>query len=199
MKLYYSPGACSLSVHIALREAGLNYNLEKVDLRNKKTESGHDYVQINDKGQVPALETNKQVLLTEAAAILQYVADLAPEKNLLAPVGDVERYEIVAWVNFIATELHKNFGPFFHLNASDDSRESAKKVLEAKLDYIEKHLVKHPYIAGNHFTIADCYLFVVLRWCKFVPNLSSHQEIKKFMARIQNRPAVAAVLQEEGL
>ena len=164
MKLYYSPGACSQAVHIALHEAGLDHTSEQVDLRAKRTETGADYLAINPKGSVPALDLGNDEILTENAAILQYLGDLAADPALFPPIGELRRYRVLEWLNFIATELHKGFGPLWNPTASIESKEAARDLLAKKFDYAEKKLGAGPFVMGEQLTIADPYLFVMLNW-----------------------------------
>src|SRR5215831_2797803 len=164
MKLYYSPGACSLSPHIALHEAGLTHELVKVDLRAKKTEAGDDFTQINPKGQVPALLLDNGELLTEGPVILQMIADKVADKHLAPPSGSNERYRLQEWLNFITTELHKNFSPLFQPVIPDDVKAFFKDRLMGKFRYIEGQLAGRDYLLGKQFSVADGYLFVMLAW-----------------------------------
>ncbi len=164
MKLYYSPGACSLSPHIALKEAGIPFDLIKVDLKAKKLEDGSDYNTINPKGQVPALGLHNGDLLTEGAVIVQMIADSAPQKNLAPAHGSSERYKLQEWLNFIASELHKNFSPMFQPALSDDTKAFFKTRLEGKFKYIDQALAGRDYLMGSQFTVPDAYLFTMLSW-----------------------------------
>jgi glutathione S-transferase len=200
MKLYYSPGACSLSPHIALHEAGLTHELVKVDLRAKKTESGADFTAINPKGQVPALELDNGELLTEGPVILQMIADKAADKHLAPIAGSAERYRLQEWLNFITTELHKNFSPMFQPVIPDDVKAFFKDRLMGKFKYIDGKLAGHDYLMGKAFTVADGYLFVMLAWAdrmKF--DLSGLPNLVAYKARIAARPNVQAALKMEGL
>ena len=167
MKLFYSPGACSLSPHIVLREAGLPFALEKVNLKTKVTASGEDFTRINPKGYVPALQFDDGSVLTEGSAIVQWVADEVPDKHLMAPAGTLERYRLIEWLNFISTELHKNFSPLFNPATPDSVREYQMQQLARRIGYVEQTLVG-PYLTGTHFTAADAYLFTVLSWSGYV-------------------------------
>lgn len=196
MKLYYALGACSLSPHIILCESGLDYSVEKVDLKTHTLASGKDYYKVNAKGQVPTLRFEDGTILTEGPAVVQYIADLVPEKNLLAPVGDILRYQTISWLNFVATELHKNFGPIFHPQ-SEDAKAAANKTLISKLIYVDEVLKKQAYIAGENFTVADAYLFTVLNWRKFLKDLPKFDAIDEYQAKVGARPAVIKALSEE--
>lgn len=197
MKLYYSPGACSLHPHITLREAGVPFELERVDLRaHKVARDGSDYYAVNPKGYVPALRLDDGSLLTEGAVIDQYVADLKPEKNLIPAAGTMARYRVQEWLNFIAAEVHKSFGPLF---GNDDAlKEAARKRLAGKFELVEKTLASQPYLTGDHFTVADAYLFNMLRWTTFTAiSLDKWPGIKAFVTRVEARPAVQEALAAE--
>lgn len=196
MKLYYAVGACSLTSHILLCESGLPFTLEAVNLKDKKTASGKNFYDVTIRGQVPALQFDDGTVLTENIAIAEYIADQVPEKNLLAPIGQMERYQTIAWFNYIATEIHKSYGPIFH-SIAQTATDAAIKNLITKYDYIDSVLAKTPYIAGDHFTIADAYLFVTTRWSKILPNLPTYPSIAQFMARIKERPAVQTAKAQE--
>lgn len=163
MKLFYKPGACSLASHIALRESGLDFTLQGVDLQKKRLENGEDYLQINPKGQVPALLLDDDILLTEGVAIMQYIADQVPDRQLLAPVGTIARYQTLEWLNYVATELHKSFTPLFRPDTPEDYKPIVRAQLEKKLHYIDESLKEKQWLNGHRFTIADGYLFTVLR------------------------------------
>jgi glutathione S-transferase len=200
MKLFYSPGACSVSPHIVLRESGLKFDIERVNLAEKKTEKGADYKAINPKGYVPALLLDNGELLTEAAVVVQYIADQAPDKKLAPPLGSIERYHLSEWLNFIATELHKSFGPFFKPDTPEATKQSFRERLMLRLGYVEKQLEGKEYLAGNQFTIADAYLFTVLRWTDRINfDLSSFPAIQEYRKRVAARPAVNETLKVEGL
>ena len=164
MKLYYSPGACSLSPHIALLEAGLPYDLVKVDLRAKKTESGDDYLAVNPKGQVPALQLESGELVTEGPVIVQMIADKVAAKGLAPARDSAERYKLLEWLNFITTEVHKNFGPLFSPVLADDAKAFFKDRVMAKFKYIDSQMAGRDYLMGSQFTVADGYLFTMLSW-----------------------------------
>ena len=200
MKLFYKPGACSLSPHIVLEESGLPYESESVDLKTKVTASGADFYAINPKGYVPALLLDSGELLTEGPAIVQYLADQVPAKRLAPANGTLERYRLQSWLTFIGTELHKSFSPFFNPAAGDDWKAIARANLERRLAYTDAQLAGKSYLLGEDFTVADAYLFTVLSWAKFIkldlaqwPNLSAYQ------ARVAARPKVQAALKAEGL
>ena len=163
MKLYHTPGACSLAPHIALREAGLEFSLVRVDLRSKTMEDGGDYLRINLAGAVPALDLGNGEVLTENAVILQYVAELVPSAKLL-PQSGLERYRVLEWIGFIATELHKGFAPLFNPQASEDLKAATREKIGTKLDLVQERLGDGDYVRGPRFTAADAYLFTILRW-----------------------------------
>jgi glutathione S-transferase len=200
MKLYYSPGACSLSPHIALLEAGLPYDLVKVDLRAKKLENGDDFLKINPKGQVPALALDSGELITEGPVIVQMIADKVSAKNLAPARDSAERYKLLEWLNFITTELHKNFGPMFSPVLADDAKAFFKDRVMGKFKYIDGQLAGRDYLMGKQFTVADGYLFTMLAWAdrmKF--DLSALPNLLAYQARVGARPMVQAALTKEGL
>ena len=164
MKLYYSPGACSLAPHMVLREAGFEFDLEKVSLAAKKTASGEDFMQINPKGYVPVLKLDDGHMLTEGPAIDQYLADKKPTSGLAPANGTMERYHLIEWLNFISTELHKQFGPLFKPNTPQETRQTQVDLLGKRFDYVVDQLKNKQYLTGDVFTIADAYLFTVLNW-----------------------------------
>lgn len=200
MKLYYAPGACSLSPHIALREAGLPVTLDKVDLKAKSTASGADFAAINPKGYVPVLEIEGGAHLTEGPAIVQYIADQVPAKGLAPAAGTLDRYRLQEWLNFITTELHKQFSPLFNANASADWKQAVTAKLESRFDYLDKHFADKAYLMGDRFSVADGYLFTVLNWANFVKmDLARWANVKAYIARVAARPAVQEALRAEGL
>jgi glutathione S-transferase len=200
MKLYYSPGACSLSPHIALLEAGLPYDLVKVDLRAKKIENGDDYLKVNPKGQVPALVMDNGELLTEGPVIVQIIADKAAGKNLAPSRDSTERYKLQEWLNYITGELHKNFGPMFSPLLGDDAKAFFKDRVMGKFKYVESVIAGRDYLMGKQFTVADGYLFTMLTWAdrlKF--DLSAMPNLLAYKARVAARPKVQEALTKEGL
>ncbi len=200
MKLYYSPGACSLSPHIVLAESGLAFTLEKVNLGAKKTEHGADYWKINPKGYVPALELDNGQLLTEGPAIVQYLADLVPQRKLAPPAGTIDRYRLQEWLNFISTELHKGFSPLFNPKAPDDWKSIVRELLNKRLEIVARQLEGRSYLMGEAFTVADAYLYTVLSWAKHVKlDLSSLPMLSAYIDRVTARPAVHATLVAEKL
>ena len=200
MKLYYSPGACSLSPHIALLEAGLPYDLVKVDLRAKTLENGDDYLKINPKGQVPALALDSGEVVTEGPVIVQMIADQAAGKHLAPARDSAGRYKLLEWLNFITSELHKNFGPMFSPVLVDEAKAFFKDRVMAKFKYVDGALAGHDYLMGQHFTVADGYLFTMLAWAdrmKF--DLSAMPNLLAYKARVAARPRVQEALTKEGL
>lgn len=199
MKLYYSPAACSMAAHIALVEAGLPHELVKVDLRAHKTADGRDYYAINPKGYVPDLELDDGTRLTEAAVVLQYIADRKP--GTLAPAhGTIERYRLLEWLNFIATEVHKGFGPLWKPNTPEAYKSIVIENLGKRFDYLEPVLAKQPYLMGEEFTIADAYLFTILSWSKPLKvDLARWPAITSYLQRVGARPSVQAVQRAESL
>lgn len=196
MKLYYSPGACSLHPHIALREAGLKFDLVRVDLRAHKTHDGTDFYTINPKGSVPTLQLDDGSVLTEGAVIAQYIADRKPESGLLPAAGTMERYHVQEWLNFIASEIHKPFGPLF--GGSDEAKEKARAVLAKRFDFVASRLGEKPFLMGPTFTVADGYLYNMLRWTKFTGiDLSRWPTLAAFFARVDERAAVKEALAAE--
>jgi glutathione S-transferase len=198
MKLYYSPGACSLSPHIALHEAGLQHELVKVDLRAKKLENGDDYLKVNPKGQVPALVLDNGELVTEGPVIVQMIADKAAAKNLAPAASSPERYKLQEWLTYTNGELHKNIGPLFNPALSDDAKAVFKDRAMGKFKYVDGQLAGKDYLMGKQFTVADGYLFVMLTWAdrmKF--DLSGLSNLKAYQARVAARPGVQAALKME--
>lgn len=200
MKLYLKPGACSLSPHIVLRESGLAFDVAAVDLAAKKLEDGSDFLAVNPKGQVPTLAFDDGAILTEGAAIVQCIADRVPKTGLLPAVGTMERYRVLEWLNFIGTELHKTFSPLFRPTTPDAFKDIAKQTLTAKFAVVEAGLAGKDYLTGDRFTVADAYGFTVLRWAPRVGlPLDGYPNITAYMARVAERPAVAAALAAEGI
>jgi glutathione S-transferase len=200
MKLYFAPGACSLSPHIVLREAGVTVELKKVDLGSKAIDGGGDYTSVNPKGYVPALELPNGEVLTEGPAIVQYIADQNPNSNLAPKNGTIERYRLQEWLNFITSELHKNFGALFNKNISDDWKTSATNTINRRLDYVSDKLKGKHYLLGDQFSVADAYLFTVLGWGKHVGiDINKWPALAEYVARIGARPKVQEALREEGL
>ena len=200
MKLYYSPGACSLSPHIVLLESGLAFTAEKVDLKAKKTAAGADFKAVNPKGAVPALQLADGSVLTEGAVIVQYIADQKPDSGLAPKAGTMERYRLAEWLNFIASEVHKGFRPLFNPKASGDWRASAIAALSSKFDWLSVQLGSKPFLMGEAFSVADAYLFTVLSWAGHVGiDLSQWPVLTAYQARVGHRPKVQEALKAEGL
>ena len=198
MKLYYAPGACSLSPHIVLRELGQKFDLVKVDLATKKTEKGDDFAKVNPFGYVPALQLDNGDVLTEGPAIVQYLAD---KSGKLAPVnGSMERYQLQQWLNFITSELHKGMGSLFNKDMAAKAGDLIKTRLGSRLEMLDKHLAGKDFIMGREYGVADAYAFTVLGWAKHVGvDLAKHRNILAFIERVGARPAVREALKAEGL
>lgn len=200
MKLYYAPGACSLSPHISLLEAGLPYDLVKVDLRAKKLENGDDYLKVNPKGQVPALLLDSGELVTEGPVIVQRIADSVPAKHLAPARDSAERYKLQEWLTYINGELHKNIGPLFNPALSDEAKAVFKDRAMGKFKYLDGQLAGHDYLMGNQFTVADAYLFTMLRWAEGMKfDLSGLNNLLAYKDRVAARPKVQEALVKEGL
>jgi glutathione S-transferase len=201
MKLYYAPGACSMAPHIILQELGKKFDLEKVDLRAKKTEMGSDFSKINTKGYVPTLELNaKGEVLTEVATILQYLADKAKATKLLPKAGTMARYRAMEALNFVASELHKGIGGLFNPGMPDDGKKAIIDRVSIRLKWLDGVLAKQNFLTGKSFGVADAYAFTVLNWCKNVGiDLSQWKNTSAFMARVSARPSVQAAMKAEGL
>ncbi|WP_374512850.1 glutathione transferase GstA [Niveibacterium sp.] len=200
MKLFFSPGACSLSPHIALREAGLPVELVKVDLKTKQLADGGDFTAINPKGYVPTVQLDSGEILTEGPAIVQYIADQKPESGLAPANGTMARYRLQEWLTFINSELHKTFGALFNPNAPTETKDAAKALLAKRFDYVVSQLQGKDYLTGAQFTVADGYLFTVINWGQWVGiDLAQWPALAAFHARVAARPAVQAALRAEGL
>lgn len=200
MKLYFSPGACSLHPHIVAREAGLDVELVKMDLKTKKLLDGSDYRAINPKGQVPALILDDGSLLTEGAAIVQYLADLRPDSGLVPPAGTMDRYRQIEWLSFISTEIHKQFSPLFNKALPEETRAMNRERLRERFDYVNERLAGREYLMGDRFTAADAYLFTMLRWLPVAKlDLAAWPNLAAFFERVKARPAVQAAMEHEGL
>ena len=198
MKLYFTPGACSLSPHITLCEAGLSFDLVKVDLKTHQLDDGRDFYAINPKGYVPLLELDNGERLSEGPAIVQYVADQVPDARLAPPAGSFERYRLQEWLNFITTELHKNFGPLFNPATPEEYKATVKKKLGDRFGYVEGRLAGRDYLMGDHYTVPDGYLYVMTRWAGFMGiDLAPHANLTAFAKRMAERPAVQAALAAE--
>jgi len=200
MKLYYAPGACSLAPHIAAREAGLQVELDKVDLRNRKTAGGEDFSAVNPKGYVPAVRMEDGSVLTEAAAILQYVGDRAPASGLLPAAGSAERYRVIEWLTFISSEIHKGYGPLWYPKSTDAEKQAAREKLATRFAIVEKALSKGDYLMGSRFTVADAYLFTVVNWSGMTGvDLAAFPKLQEFQKRVAARPKVQEAMKAEGL
>jgi glutathione S-transferase len=200
MKLYFSTGACSLAPHIVLREIGIPFELERVSLASKKTASGSDYLEVNPKGYVPALRLDNGEVLTEVPAVLQYLADFFPERQLAPAAGTMERYRLIEWLNFISTELHKTFSPLFKPNTPEETKQTARDAIAARLDIVEKQLQSRDYLNGNQFGVADAYVFTVLSWARPIKfDLGRWPAVQTYMQRVAERPAVREAMEAEGL
>ena len=200
MKLYFTPGACSMAPHIGLREAGLTFDLEQVDLGTKKTKSGADYTKINAKGYVPALQLDNGDVLTEAPVILQYIGDQKPDSGLVPKAGTMERYRTQEWLNFVTSELHKGFGALFNPKTPEDYRPVALERIGTRLDFLAKQLDGKPYLMGDKFSAPDAYLFTVLSWAPHLKiSLDKWPTLGAYLGRVGARPQVQAALKAEGL
>jgi glutathione S-transferase len=200
MKLYFYPGACSLSPHIVLTEAGLPFERIRVDGKTKLTEGGADFKQVNPLGYVPVLELDDGTKVTEGPAIVQYIADKAPGKNLAPPVGTMERTRLQTWLNFVSTELHKGFSPLFNPSMPDEAKKIFRDRLATRFAYLDAHLAKNDYLMGKEFSAADAYCFTVSNWAQRVDvDLSPYANVLAYRKRVSPRPAVQAAMKAEGL
>lgn len=200
MKLYYSPGACSQAPHLALTEAGIEFEPVQVDLRAKQLADGSDYLAVNPKGAVPALGLAEGEVLTENAVILQFIGDLKPEAGFLPALGHLQRYRVLEWLNFVATELHKGFAPLFKPDAGEETKRFAMSNVESKLDYVDQAFGDGPFLIGEQLTLPDFYLFVMTGWAEGMGmSLDRRPTVKAFRERMLKRPAVRRVLEREGL
>ncbi|XXT23939.1 glutathione transferase GstA [Sorangium sp. So ce429] len=200
MKLYFFPGACSLSPHVVAREVGIELTLDKVDLASKKTSSGRDFSAINPKGYIPALELDGGEVLTEGPAIVQYLADQKPEAKLVPPPGTMARYRVQEMLGYINSELHKAYSPLFNPKTSPEQRQERGEYLGKRYGVIEAALAKGPYLFGEQFTVADAYLFTVTNWSSFVKlDLSAFPNLLAYQRRVAARPAVQGAMRAEGL
>lgn len=200
MKLYYYPGACSMAVHIVLREAGYAFDIDKVDLAAQRTDAGEDYRQVNAKGYVPALRLDDGQVLTEVAVILQYLADHKPEAGLAPSAGTMERYRLMEWLNFIATEIHKTLGALFHPGITPEWKAHQIELFGRRAGWLEGQMAGRPYLMGEHFSVADPYLFTVVNWCRlFHIELQPWPALMNYMARLAERSTIRATLKAEKL
>ncbi|CAE6859955.1 Glutathione S-transferase GST-6.0 [Paraburkholderia nemoris] len=200
MKLYYSPGACSLAVHIALREAGLDFDTVKVNLQTHKLANGDDYYAISPRGYVPLIEFDDGSRHTEGAALLQYIADLAPERALLPPAGTPQRLEAVAWLTYISTELHKTFSPWlWHQETAESTKLECRTKLATRFSELEGVLTSRDYLTGQ-YSVADAYAFTVLSWARMLSvYLGPYPHLNAYLARVAARPKVREAMVAEGL
>ena len=199
MILYYSPGACSQAPHILLHEIGLEHDAKRVDLRAKTLEDGSDYLEVNPKGAVPALQLESGEVLTENAVILQFLGDRASWPEVLPPLGEFRRYRVLELVNFITTELHKRFSFLFNRDASDEVKQFVTRDLSKKLDWIDERLGAGPFLMGEELTLPDPYLFVISGWAEKMIGLENWPNLRAFRERMLQRPSVRHVLRFEGL
>lgn len=201
MKLYYAPGACSLAVRIAIHELGIKSEFEKVDIITKRTESGKDYLKINPKGAVPALELDNGEILTENSVIQQYLADKYKATHLLPGVDDIQRYRALEWLNFVTTELHKTASPFFNPKFPTQTKEEfLKPAIKSKLKYVDQHLKDKKFLLGEKYSLADGYLFVILNWLPhFKMDLKEFPNLQRYFDELKTRKSVQQALKEEKL
>ena len=200
MKLYYAPGACSLSPHIVAREAGIPIQLQKVNTKDKSMEGGGDFWQVNPRGYVPVLELDNGERLTEGPAIVQYLADQKPDSGLAPKAGSLERYRLQEWLNFLTSEVHKQFSPLFKPNTPEDYKPIAKQNLATRFDWLDKQLAGKDYLMGKQFTVADAYLLVLTNWTKPTQiDLAKWPNIQAFNKRVAGRAKVKEAMQFEGL
>lgn len=200
MKLYYTPGSCSLSPHIVLREAGLPFTLVRADMRSKKLADGSDYYAVNAKGYVPLLELDDGQRLGEGLAIVQYLADLVPQKRLAPAAGTMERYRLVEWLAFISTELHKGFSPLFNAAMPEEAKAMFRAKLVERLRWVDEQLEGREWLTGSQFTVADAYLFTIASWAGYTGvDISGLKRLTAYLDRVRARPAVQAALRAEGL
>jgi glutathione S-transferase len=200
MKLYYSPGSCSLASHIVLAESGLPYQTTRVNLKDKTTETGEDYNKINPKGYVPCVRLDNGAMIGENTALLAYLGELKPAAGLMPPAGTIENYRVREWLGFVSSEMHKNCSPFFRPNTPEATLQAQRELLTKRLAYLDSELAGKSYLTGQNFTPADAYLFVVLNWFgKVGIDLAAYPNVKAFHARVAARPAVQKAMMDEGL
>jgi glutathione S-transferase len=200
VKLYYIPAACSLASNIALREAGLKFELVRVDKHTKRAADGLDFNEVNPKSYVPALTLDNGEVLTENVTVLQYIADRNPAAKLAPPAGTLERYRLMEWLSFINSELHKSFAPLFRQDAPEDSKQYARNNLSVRFDYLQRVMGAKPFLMGEQYTVADPYLFTVLSWGGYTNiDLGKWPQLKRYVERIGARPHVIEALKTEGL
>ena len=201
MKLYYSPGACSLAARIVINEIGLSCQYERVHLPTKKLENGDDFLNVNPKGSVPVLLTDSGAILTEHAVIQQYLADTTHFTQLLPAIGDFQRYCVLEWLNYVSTELHKGFSPLFNPKISQETKDNVIiPMLRNKFKFVDQHLQNNQFLLGEHFTLPDAYLFVILRWANAMKiDLSEFKKIDTYFEELKKRKSVHQSLMEENL
>lgn len=201
MKLYYSPAACSLAAHIVAREAGLAIDFVKVDLASHKTEKGEDYLAINPRGYVPAIQLDDGEVHTEVAALVQYLAEQAPQSKLAPPAGTKERFRVNQWLAFVASELHRTFSPWlWQAEAADSTKQAARDKLSLRFAELDRHLATRAYLTGDTFTVADAYAFAIVNWSNFLKiDLAPYPNLSAYMARVAARPKVRDALVAERL
>jgi glutathione S-transferase len=200
MKLYFSPGACSLSPHIVLHEAGLPFEKVRADTKTKIMDGGGDYKTVNPLGYVPALQLDDGTIITEGPAIVQYIADKVPAKKLAPPNGTMERTKLQSWLNFVTSELHKGFSPLFNPSMPDEAKKIFRERLATRFAHLDKHFAGNDYLMGKDFSVADAYLFVVSNWASRVDvDLSPFANVLAYRKRVGARPAVQAAMKAEGL
>jgi glutathione S-transferase len=201
MKLYFSPAYCSLAVHIALRASGQPFGIAKVDTLSARVEDGSDFRAVNPRGYVPVLELANGSRHTEVAALLQYVGDVAPESGLMPDFGSPERFEVLQWLTFVSSELHKSFSPWlFHKETADTTRKAVKEKITLRLQDLDQRLTGRNWLVGDSFTVADAYAFTIVRWAPMVGmSLKGFAQIEAYLVRVESLPAVHAALVAEGL
>jgi glutathione S-transferase len=200
MKLYYAPGACSLAPHIVAREAGLSLDLDRLDFATRKTASGQAFADVNPKGYVPALALDNGEVLTEVSALVQFLADRAPDAGLMPAAGTPERYRLLEWLGFIGTELHKGFGPLWNPATPDTVKQATIDKLHQRFAYLDRHLEGRAYLMGDRFTVADAYCFTVMNWANYHRvDISAYPNLTAFLGRVADRPKVREALEAEGL
>jgi glutathione S-transferase len=200
MKLFYMPGACSLAPHIVANEAGIDLDLVKVDGKSKKTEQDQDYLATNPNGYVPTLVLDNGEKLTEAAVVVQYLADQKPEAGLMPGAGEMARYRVQEWLGFVSTELHRSFGAFFKPTTTEETKAANREHLARRLTFVDKSLDGRPFLTGDTFCVADAYLWTILGWAKYAGvDLAAYPNVQRFVAAVAKRPAVQKSLRAEGL
>lgn len=200
MKLYYTPGTCSLAPHIILKETKTPFTAVKTDIRAKKVEDGSDFFKVNPNGYVPALMLDDGTVLTEASVLVQYIADKAGATNLAPANGTLARYQMMSWLNFVATEVHKGLGSMFNPKMPAEGKAAITEKVLDRIKFLDGHLGKHSYISGNNFTLPDAYLFTVLQWASGLKvDLSPFSNVTRYLEKIRERPAVQEAMEAEGL